>query len=231
MGYYWYTAQPVKKEVSVERKKAHSLLLCGAPGSGKGTQCELLVDRYNYVHLSTGDILREEVKNGTPLGVKAKSFMDKGELVPDEVMIGIVNEKIQSPEIEKRGWILDGFPRTDVQAKALTAAGANPEKIIILNVPDDVLVERVTGRRTDPQTGKIYHTKYSPAPAEIADRLIQRSDDTKEKLTTRLTAYHKNINLILAYYKQTKAKIHILDGTRRKEAVFSEIKQIVETDL
>uniref|UniRef100_A0A6B2LI49 Adenylate kinase active site lid domain-containing protein n=1 Tax=Arcella intermedia TaxID=1963864 RepID=A0A6B2LI49_9EUKA len=203
-------------------------MLCGAPASGKGTQCEMLVSHFSFAHLSTGDILREEVAHGTPMGVQAKSYMDNGELVPDSIIIGIVKLKIKDPQIQARGWILDGFPRTDVQAKALSEAGAEPEKIIILDVPDETLVERVTGRRMDPVTGKIYHIKYSPAPTpEIQERLIQRSDDTEQKLKTRLVAYHNNINLIIDYYKKTNSKIYRIDGNRSKELIFKEIQAIL----
>jgi len=204
-------------------KRAHGILLCGAPGSGKGTQCELLIEKYGYVHLSTGDILREAVKDGTELGTKAKGFMDRGELVPDELVIGIVDERIKKPAIKEKGWILDGFPRTEKQAKALSAVGSEPDKIILLDVPDEELYTRITGRRTDEKTGKIYHTKYNPPPnEEIAKRLIQRSDDTAEKLATRLKMYHNNIDFILAWY-QGKTPIARIDGKRPSKDVFKEI--------
>ena len=137
------------------------IIIAGAPASGKGTQCEVIKADYNVVHLSTGDILRAAVKAGSELGAEAKSYMDSGNLVPDELITGVVCDRLSQPDCEYQGWLLDGFPRTSAQAEALSRAGYDPDAFILLDVPQQCLVERVTGRRTDPETGKIYHTTVS----------------------------------------------------------------------
>jgi len=218
IGYYWWST-------SQQKKRAKRLLLCGAPGSGKGTQCEKLVEKHGYVHLSTGDILRAAVADKTELGLKAKTFMDKGLLVPDELVIGVVNDKMKSPSVIEHGWILDGFPRTKEQAKALSESGMEPEKIFVLDVKDEVLFERVTGRRSDPITGKIYHLKNKPPEnEEVKKRLVQRSDDTAEKLGTRLKGYHENIDFILEWYRG-KSPVVRLDGEKPADVVYKEIEK------
>jgi len=180
--------------------------------------------------LSTGDLLRDAVKKNTELGQKAKAFMDKGELVPDDLVIGVVKEQIQQPDLKVKGWILDGFPRTKVQAEALTAAGVTPDKIIFLDVPDSILVERVCGRRSDPQTGAIYHVKYNPPPPEVAARCITRTDDTEEKLKPRLTAYHANNKTILDYY-QGSVIVERMDGTKTPDEVYANVRKCILTKL
>jgi len=144
------------------------------------------------------------------------------------LVIGIVQEQMQRPELKDKGWILDGFPRTKVQAEALTKAGVVPDKIIFLDVPDSVLVERVCGRRMDPQTGAIYHIKYKPPPAEIAARCTTRADDTEEKLKTRLAMYHDNNKNILDYYKDS---VHVekIDGTKLPDEVYVSVHAAVTT--
>ena len=141
---------------------APKIIIAGAPGSGKGTQCEFIVSTYGVVHISTGDILREQVKAGTDLGKQAQACMSAGQLVPDALVIAIVAEKLQQPDVISKGWLLDGFPRTPAQATALAAAGVTPDVFLLLDVPDDALVERICFRRTDPVTGKIYHLKFNP---------------------------------------------------------------------
>ena len=128
------------------------LIICGAPASGKGTQCERIRERYGVVHLSTGDMLRAAVAVGTEVGCEAAAYMDKGALVPDDVIIDVVVERLSQPDCRSRGWLLDGFPRTAAQAAALSAAGIVPDGVLLLDVPDDALVERVVGRRLDPET-------------------------------------------------------------------------------
>ena len=133
--------------------QVHRLIISGAPASGKGTQCEKIVEEFKVPHLSTGDILRAAVKAGSPLGIEAKAYMDAGKLVPDALVINLVKHKLATPEYVKGGWLLDGCPRTGEQAKALQQANINPDKVILLDVPDAALIERVTGRRSDPVTG------------------------------------------------------------------------------
>eukprot|EP01126_Amoeba_proteus_P056238 TRINITY_DN704_c0_g1_i2.p1 TRINITY_DN704_c0_g1~~TRINITY_DN704_c0_g1_i2.p1 ORF type:complete len:214 (+),score=62.45 TRINITY_DN704_c0_g1_i2:446-1087(+) len=203
------------------QKKFQGVLIFGAPASGKGTQAESIVTKYGYSHLSTGDILREEVKAGTPLGLEAKGFMDNGALVPDEVIIKMIKNKLVAAK--EKGWLLDGMPRTLAQAEALDKMGCVPDTMIVLDVPDSELVKRVCGRRSDPQTGKIYHLTFNPPPPEIASRMVQRSDDTEDKLTSRLTAYHKNLQPILEYYGKQN-KVLRINGNQSKEAVWSIIE-------
>ena len=187
------------------------LIIAGAPAAGKGTQCEKIKEAFGVVHLSTGDMLRAAVKDGTPLGIKAKEFMDAGQLVPDELIIDVVCDRLKQEDCCKNGWLLDGFPRTKSQADALKKAGMIPDCFVLLDVPEEVLVERVTGRRTDPETGKIYHMSYSPPPTEeIASRLIQRSDDTAEKVSLRFQDFENNINAIKSSYED---KMVWVDGT------------------
>lgn len=198
------------------------IIICGAPASGKGTQCEFIREEYGVVHLSTGDMLRAAVEANSHLGLEAKSFMDKGELVPDSTIIGIVMERLQESDCVSRGWLLDGFPRTGTQADALAKAGAQCDIVILLDVPDSILVERVVGRRSDPLTGKIYHMTYSPPEdGTIASRLVQRSDDTEEKVKVRVAAYHKNLASILDKYK---GKVFRVDGARAPKAIWRELR-------
>eukprot|EP00698_Gefionella_okellyi_P022440 TRINITY_DN7442_c0_g1_i1.p1 TRINITY_DN7442_c0_g1~~TRINITY_DN7442_c0_g1_i1.p1 ORF type:complete len:255 (+),score=40.39 TRINITY_DN7442_c0_g1_i1:50-766(+) len=194
--------------------EAPKIIIAGAPASGKGTQCDLIVKRFGLVHLSTGDILRAEVKAGTPLGKEAQGFMDSGKLVPDALIIGMVKAKLQTDECRKRGWLLDGFPRTAAQAQAMQAAGIVANKFILLEVPDDVLIERVVGRRLDPQTNDIYHIVFNPPKDDaVAARLVQRADDTEEKAHVRLQQYYSNIAAIRDSYT---AIMSVVNGNRPK---------------
>lgn len=199
------------------------IIICGAPASGKGTQCEMLKEEYGVVHLSTGDMLRAAVAAKTEVGLAAKGFMENGELVPDEVIIGIVKDRLAESDCEESGWLLDGFPRTEAQAIALENAGIKPNNVLFLNVPDEMLIERVVGRRSDPETGKIYHIKYSPPENdEIAARLTQRADDTEEKVKVRLQAFHTHMTAVEKCYKDI---INYTDGTKPKEEVFAELQK------
>ena len=184
------------------------------------------MNRYGVVHLSTGDILRAAVRDGTPLGAEAKGFMDRGELVPDETICGVILDRLKEKDCQEKGWLLDGFPRTKAQAEAL---GMLPDAFVLLNVPDELLVERVVGRRTDPATGKIYHLKYSPPPPEVPrERLVHRSDDTEEKVQVRLRAFHEHCDAVAGCYKDVLVQV---DGTAKKEAVFAEIKGAIDAAL
>ena len=160
--------------------KVHRLIISGAPASGKGTQCEKIIEEFKVPHLSTGDMLRAAVKAGSPLGKEAKAYMDAGKLVPDSLVINLVKEKLATPECVNGGWLLDGFPRTGEQAKALQQANINPDKVILLDVPDAALIERVTGRRTDPETGTTW-----PASSASAARVLCVASHTL-KLTLAL---------------------------------------------
>jgi adenylate kinase len=198
--------------------KGLNIIIAGAPASGKGTQCEVIKEKFEVVHLSTGDILRAAVKDQTELGKKAKAFMDAGQLVPDELIIDVVSDRLRQQDCQSKGWLLDGFPRTKSQADALTKAGMVPDCLILLDVPEEVLVERVVGRRTDPVTGKIYHMKFSPPEnEEIKERLIQRSDDTEEKIKVRFKEFLSHIDAIKSCYAPEMIKV--IDGKQSSSSV------------
>src|SRR5689334_6902517 len=159
------------------------MILVGPPGAGKGTQAAKLVDTFRIPHISSGDMLRAAVKEGTALGKQADGFMKAGQLVPDEVVIGMILERIQRPDC-RAGFMLDGFPRTRPQAEALDTAlrgaGVELDAVVLIEVPDQLIRDRVTGRRSDPETGAIYHLQFNPPPAAIAGRVVHRKDDTLE---------------------------------------------------
>lgn len=195
------------------------LILLGPPGAGKGTQAKLLTERFHIPQISTGDILRAAVKEGTPMGVKAKSFMDAGGLVPDEVVIGIVRERLQKEDCAP-GFILDGFPRTTGQADALKenlrSLGKDLDAVISLEVDTEALVERLTGRRTCRSCGKGYHVAFDP-PREnnrcdaCGGELFQRDDDREETIRKRLEVYNEQTSPLVAYYRSEGLLISI-DG-------------------
>eukprot|EP00571_Detonula_confervacea_P014712 CAMPEP_0172298468 /NCGR_PEP_ID=MMETSP1058-20130122/1111_1 /TAXON_ID=83371 /ORGANISM="Detonula confervacea, Strain CCMP 353" /LENGTH=289 /DNA_ID=CAMNT_0013007743 /DNA_START=10 /DNA_END=879 /DNA_ORIENTATION=+ len=208
---------------------APKLIIAGAPASGKGTQCEIIKEKYGVVHLSTGDMLRAAVAAGTDVGKQAKDFMDAGKLVPDEVIIGVVKDRLDESDCVESGWLLDGFPRTPAQAEALADAGVTADCFIFLNVPDEVLVERVVGRRTDPETGKIYHMTFSPPTDEdILARLEQRSDDTEEKVKVRLEQFHANVDAVKGSYTDISVEV---DGTQKPEEVSATVMKSIESVL
>ena len=212
---------------TTSKDSAIKIIIAGAPASGKGTQCSMITSEFGCVHLSTGDILRAAVKECTPLGIKAKEFMDSGRLVPDELIIDVICSRLLQEDCMERGWLLDGFPRTAEQAFALQRAGMEPDHFILLDVPEDVLVDRVEGRRTDPVTGKIYHMKYSPPETEeIARRVTQRSDDTAEKIVTRYREFQSHIDAVKSFYDD---KTIWVDGTIDKEDVSSCIRSALNS--
>jgi adenylate kinase len=211
---------------SVTRLNAVNIIIAGAPASGKGTQCEIIKEKFGVVHLSTGDMLRAAVAAGTEVGKKAKDFMDSGKLVPDDVIIGIVKDRLEEEDCKTMGWLLDGFPRTQAQAKALEEAGVTADCFLFLDVPDEVLVERVVGRRTDPVTGKIYHMTFSPPEDDdIASRLEQRSDDTEEKVKVRLEQFHTNVDAVKDSYTEIMVTIN---GNQPPAVVSATITETIE---
>jgi adenylate kinase len=179
------------------------MILVGPPGAGKGTQAARLVETFRIPHISSGDMLRAAVKEGTALGLEADRYMKAGHLVPDQVVIGMILERIAKPDCDA-GFMLDGFPRTLPQAEALDAALTNAkvalDAVVLIEVPDALLEERAIGRRTDPETGTIYHLKYNPPPVAIAHRLVHRKDDTIEAVTTRIAKYHAETAPIIPFY-------------------------------
>jgi len=200
---------------------APKIVIAGAPASGKGTQCETIQEKFGVVHLSTGDMLRAAVAAGTDVGKEAKAYMDSGKLVPDSTIIGVVKDRLAEEDCQTKGWLLDGFPRTQAQAQALEDAGIQADCFIFLNVPDEVLVERVVGRRTDPVTGKIYHMTFSPPEDEdVIKRLEQRSDDTEEKVKVRLQQFHANVDAVKDSFTDIGVTI---DGNQNPATVSEEI--------
>jgi adenylate kinase len=201
------------------------MILVGPPGAGKGTQAGRLIDTYRIPHISSGDMLRAAVKDRTPLGLEADQYMKAGKLVPDEVVIGMILERIAKPDCAA-GFMLDGFPRTRPQAEALDRAmrdaGVELDAVVLIEVPDSLLEERAVGRRTDPETGAIYHLKYSPPPAEIAGRLVHRKDDTVEAVTTRIQKYHSETAPIIPFYLE-KGILKRVDGVGDPDAITQRI--------
>jgi adenylate kinase len=181
------------------------MIFIGPPGAGKGTQAARLIDGYQIPHISTGDMFRAAVKAGTPMGQEASRYMNSGQLVPDEVTIGLVRERFSEPDTQK-GFMLDGFPRTVPQAKALSEALKSDDValdvVLLLEVPDELIVARIVGRRSDPETGAIYHLTFNPPPADVMGRLVHRKDDTEEAVRSRLEAYHKMTAPIIPFYEQ-----------------------------
>ena len=201
------------------------MIFIGPPGAGKGTQAARLLARYQIPHISTGDMFRSAVKAQTPMGQQADSYMKAGKLVPDEVVIGLVRERLAMDDVTV-GFMLDGFPRTVPQAEALEAAltadGIALDAVLVLDVDDALIVERITGRRTDPETGTIYHLSFSPPPADVASRLVQRKDDTEEACLKRLASYHAKTAPIIPFY-ESRDLVQRIDGVGSPDEVTARI--------
>jgi adenylate kinase len=202
------------------------LILLGAPGAGKGTQGSQLAERLGVPKIATGDILRAAVREGTELGRKAKGFMDAGELVPDEVILGLVREAL-ADETAAGGAIFDGFPRNVSQAhsleRILEESGRRLDGVVVLEVPDDLIVERMSGRRTDPITGEVYHVKHNPPPSKVAERVVQRPDDQEETVRHRLAVYSAQTAPLIEHYEFSDVPVHRVDGTKPIDDVQAEI--------
>ena len=180
------------------------IILLGAPGAGKGTQATFIKQHFNIPQISTGDMLRAAVKAGTPLGLEAKSHMDSGGLVPDAVIIGLVSERIKDADC-KNGFLFDGFPRTIPQADAMKNAGVGIDYVVEIDVPDSAIVERMSGRRSHPASGRTYHVKFNPPKVAGKDDvtgedLVQRDDDKEETVQKRLEVYHSQTKPLVDYY-------------------------------
>lgn len=197
------------------------IILIGPPGSGKGTQAKRINARLGIPHIASGDMLREAVSKETPLGKQADDYMERGALVPDNLVIELIIERISQADA-REGFLMDGFPRTLPQAealdKALERSHFHLDHVLHFIVPDNVIIERTTGRRNDPKTGKIYHLTFNPPPPEIMSRLIQRRDDSEEIVTKRLAKYHKETEPIIPFY-QEKGLIRDINGVGTLEEV------------
>lgn len=185
------------------------IILLGAPGAGKGTQAQLIMQKYGIPQISTGDMLRAAVKAGTELGVAAKKIMDAGGLVSDAIIIGLVKDRIAQPDCA-RGFLFDGFPRTLPQAQAMIDAGVNIDHVIEIHVDDAEIIERLSGRRVHPGSGRVYHIKYNPPKVEGRDDvtgedLVQRDDDKEETILKRLEVYHSQTEQLVGFYRKLAA--------------------------
>lgn len=211
-----------------------NIILLGPPGSGKGTQAKMIADKYKVKHISTGDILRENVRGGTTLGKEAKKFMDAGQLVPDQVLINIIKDRLAKPDV-KSGWMLDGYPRTTPQAEALEkilpSLGQKMSVVLNVDVPDKELIGRLSGRRMC-KCGASYHIQFNPPKKEgICDtcggELYHRDDDKAEAIMKRLDAYHKQTQPLIDYYSK-KGVIANINGTGDIKAIFGEISKVLD---
>jgi len=210
------------------------LILLGPPGAGKGTQAKLMVDRWNIPQVSTGDILRAAVREGTVLGVEAKGFMDRGELVPDRVVIGIIAERLKEDDATG-GFILDGFPRTLPQAEALgsilTDLGRNIDHVVSIEVDEEELVDRLTGRRMCKGCGESFHVLFNPPQKEgVCDRcdgeLYQRDDDKEVTIRQRLDVYRNQTSVLIAFYRE-RGNLREIDGSGNIQDIFARIEQVL----
>ncbi|MBP8039222.1 MAG: adenylate kinase [Aeromonadaceae bacterium] len=211
------------------------IILLGAPGAGKGTQAQFLMDKYGIPQISTGDMLRAAIKAGTPLGLKAKEVMDQGQLVSDEIIIGLVKERIAQDDCAK-GFLLDGFPRTIPQADAMKAVGVMVDFVLEFDVPDEEIVKRMSGRRVHPGSGRVYHVVFNPPKVEGKDDvsgedLVIRADDEETTVRKRLDIYHQQTEPLVGYYKAEAAagrtRYERLDGTQAVEAVSQQLATLL----
>ncbi len=212
------------------------IILLGGPGSGKGTQAKKLTDELGVPQISTGDIFRAAMKEGTPMGLKAKTFMDKGELVPDDVVIGVVQERLTQPDLDK-GYMLDGFPRTVAQAEALdkilSEQGKNIDHAVLVDVPDEELVGRLSGRRTckNSDCGCMYHVMFNPPKSEAkCDKcgmdLYQRDDDSEATIRERLTVYNKQTAPLIDFYEK-KGLLRRVKGVGPIDEIYASVKKAI----
>ncbi|MBU1620019.1 MAG: adenylate kinase [Gammaproteobacteria bacterium] len=211
------------------------IILLGAPGAGKGTQAQFLMNKYGIPQISTGDMLRAAIKEGSALGLAAKQVMDAGQLVSDDLIIGLVKERISKEDCAK-GFLLDGFPRTIPQADAMKANGVVVDHVIEFDVPDDVIVERMSGRRVHPASGRVYHVTYNPPKVEGKDDLtgedlVIREDDKEETVRKRLGIYHEQTELLVGYYRkeaeQGRTQYHYMVGTLPVEQVSAKLEALL----
>ena len=211
------------------------IVLLGAPGAGKGTQAQFIMEKFGIPQISTGDMLRAAIKASTPLGLKAKEVMDQGQLVSDDLIIGLVKERIAQDDCTK-GFLLDGFPRTIPQADAMKEAGVAIDYVLEFAVPDEEIVKRMSGRRVHSGSGRVYHLVYNPPKVEGKDDvtgedLSIRVDDEESTVRKRLSIYHEQTEPLVAYYQQAAARgetqYHAIDGTQPVDVVGKELAKIL----
>ncbi len=211
------------------------IILLGAPGAGKGTQAQFIMNTYNIPQISTGDMLRAAIKAGTELGLKAKQVMDAGQLVSDDIMIGLVQERITLDDCTN-GFLLDGFPRTIPQADAMQEAGIVIDHVLEFNVADDVIVNRMAGRRVHPGSGRVYHIEHNPPKTDGIDdvtgeALAVREDDKEATVRKRLAIYHEQTEPLVDYYqqlaKQDVVQYHRIDGTQKVDVIHQQLKSLL----
>lgn len=210
------------------------IILLGGPGAGKGTQAQFIKDRYGIPQISTGDMLRAAVKAGTELGLKAKAIMDAGQLVSDEIIIGLVKERVKEADCV-RGYLLDGFPRTIPQAEAMREHGIDVDHVVEIQVDDEEIVRRISGRRSHPASGRVYHVVYNPPKLEGMDdltgeALVQREDDKEGVIRKRLAVYHEQTKPLVEYYSAWASqgsagapRYHVVNGLQAVDSVTADI--------
>ena len=212
------------------------IILLGAPGAGKGTQAQFLMNKYGIPQISTGDMLRSAINEGSDLGLAAKQVMDAGQLVSDDIIIGLVKERIAKDDCSK-GFLLDGFPRTIPQANAMKDNGVVVDHVIEFDVPDDVIVERMSGRRVHPASGRVYHIKYNPPKIagkddETGEDLVIRADDVEATVRKRLAIYHEQTELLVGYYRQAAdagdTRYHYIDGTQPVDEISAQLVKLLD---
>lgn len=206
-----------------------NLVFLGPPGAGKGTQARTVAEHFGVPHISTGDIIRATIKQSTPLATELRGFTEAGQLVPDELVDRMVEQRLDQPDCT-RGFLLDGYPRTLAQARAFDAvlerSGRRLTHVALFELDDALLVERITGRRSDPQTGRIYHLTFDPPPAELAARLVQRSDDTEAVVIRRLTEYHDKTAPLVPYYER-RGLLRRIDGAAAIEQIGEQLRRVL----
>lgn len=211
------------------------IILLGAPGAGKGTQAQFLMSKFGIPQISTGDMLRSAIKAGTELGLAAKQIMDEGKLVSDDIIIGLVKERITQADCAN-GFLLDGFPRTIPQADAMVEASIDVDAVLEFDVPDDVIVERISGRRVHPTSGRVYHVTYNPPKVagkddETGEDLVFRDDDREETVRKRLGVYHEQTQPLVGYYQNRAERgacsYHKLDGTKSVAEISAQLESLL----